>query len=688
MKKYIFIFFIFTGVMTSSLFAQSERTKKADMAFEQGEYFKALQLYQKVYEKGKIDKQTKAYVTFQIAECYRYIGNFRKAEMKYKSAIAKKYQNPLVFLYYGQMLRANGKYDLAIEQFKKYLELVPDDKEAQIALKSSELSKEWMLHPTRYQIENIRKINSKESEFAPAIADNEGRTIYFTTTAKIDQFTKINKITGKYFTSIMETWLTRKGEWTQPKPLNDTINSPFDDGVCTLTDNFNVMYFTRCNIVRGQKMGCNIYKATRKPDGDWEKAEYVPILPDSISIGHPSITEDGLTLYFSAEITNKGYGGKDIWKVVRKSKDSEKWSEPINLGPEINTEGNEVFPFIRDNGVLYFASDYHPGLGGLDIFRARYDKTYKKWIVENMKFPINSPADDFAIVFKKGKEEGFFTSNRKKTEIYNGDELVETIRSRGSDDIYSFVLPPLEFKLAGKVFDNQTGEPLPDVKVKIYGSDGTEVAIKTNKKGEYSYTLKPGVEYIYVISKKGFLVNKGKVSTVNIEYNKTFTDSVYMAEIDKPVEIPNIYYDFGKWSLKEESKKELDKLADLLKSNPNIVIEISSHTDMVGDEVSNQILSQKRAQSVVDYLISKGINPDRLIAKGYGESKPKTITEKIAKKYPQFKVGTVLNEEFINSLKDDKLKEVANQLNRRTEFRVLKTDYIPDFDVDLKQFAK
>ncbi len=668
-------------------FSQSERTKKADRTFERGEYYKALQQYQRIYDKGKLDKETKAYVTFQIAECYRHMGNFKKAEMKYKAAISKKYQNPLVYLYYGQMLRANAKYDLAIEQFKKYLELVPDDKEAKIALEASKLSKEWMLHPTRYEIKNLRKINTKESEFAPAIADREERTLYFTTTAKINIYTQINKVTGKYYTSIMETWLTKKGEWTEPKPLNDTVNSPFDDGVCTFADNFNTMYFTRCNVVAGVKLGCSIYKATRQPEGDWEKTEYVPILADSISIGHPSITSDGLTLYFSADIPGKGYGGKDIWKVERKSKDGP-WGEPVNLGPEINTEGNEVFPFIRDNGILYFASDFHPGLGGLDIFRARYDKTYKKWIVENMKFPINSPADDFGITFKKGKEEGFFTSNRKKTEIYHGDELVETIRSRGGDDIYSFVLPPLEFKLIGRVFDNETGEPLKDVKIKIYGSDGTEVALKTGNNGIYKYKLKPRVDYIYVISKKGYLVNKGKVSTVNIEYNKTFTDSVYMAEINKPVEIPNIYYDFGKWTLKEESKKELDKLVDLLKANPNIVIELSSHTDMVGDEISNQILSQKRAQSVVDYLISKGIDPKRLIAKGYGESQPKTITEKLAKKYPQFKVGTVLSEEYINSLQDEKLKELANQLNRRTEFKVVETDYIPDFDIDFKQFGK
>ena len=255
---------------------------------------------------------------------------------------------------------------------------------------------------------------------------------------------------------------------------------------------------------------------------------------------------------------------------------------------------------------------------------------------------------------------------------------MQSIRGKGKDDIYYFNLPPLTFSLKGTVLDNATGEPMKDVKIKIYGSDGTEVFLKTTENGNYKYKLKSETDYIYVISKKGFLVDKRKISTKELEYSKVFTDSVLMAEITKPVEIPNIYYDFGKWTLKDESKKELNKLVALLNSNPNITIELSSHTDMVGDDVSNQILSQKRAQSVVDYLISKGISKDRLTAKGYGELQPKVITVRMAKICP-FKEGTVLDANFINGLKDDDLKDKANQLNRRTEFKVLEIDYIPDF---------
>lgn len=660
-----------------SLMAQNKQIEKADETFESGEYYKALEQYLKAYEKKDLKKETKAYVTYQIAECYRHINNFKKAAAKYKSAISRGYENPLALLYYGQMLKINQKYKLAIDAFEAYLKLVPKDKEARNALKSTKLCDKWFAHPTRHELSIVKEINTKVNEFAPAFANKDYTKLYITSTAKIDQFTKFNNVSGQYFSSILETDFTKLEKWSKPQPVSDTINSPFDDGTCTFTNNFNTMYFTRCNVVAGVKLGCSIYKAFRKPGEDWSKVEHVPIVADSVSIGHPSISEDGLTMYFTAEIPHRGQGGKDIWKVERKST-TDDWGQPENLGNEINTPGNEVYPYIRSNGDLYFSSDYHPGLGGLDIFKAHYNKASHKWEISNMRFPINSSQDDFAIIFKGNKEEGYFSSNRKLTEIYHDGSLVQTIRGKGKDDIYYFNLPPLTFSLKGTVIDNATGEPMKDVKIKIYGSDGTEVFINTSENGTYKYDLKSETDYIYVISKKGFLVNKRKISTKGLEYSKVFTDSILMAEIAKPVEIPNIYYDFGKWNLKEESKKELDKLVTLLKTNPNITIELSSHTDMVGDEISNKILSQKRAQSVVDYLISKGISKDRLTAKGYGESQPKVVTGRMAKTCP-FKEGTVLDVNFIQSLKDDDLKEKANQLNRRTEFRVLQIDYIPNF---------
>ncbi len=663
--------------VTINLFSQDKITEKADVTFESGEYFKALEQYMKIYDKKNLQKETKAYVTYQIAECYRFINDFKKAQSKYKAAISKGYENPLAFLHYGQMLKINQEYDLAVEAFEEYLKLVPKDEEAQNALASTKLCAKWFAHPTRHELVFIKEINTNEGEFAPAFANGDYTKLYFTSTDKIDQFTKLNNVSGQYFTSILETDYTKLEEWSKPKPISDTVNSPVDDGTCTLTDNFNTMYFTRCNVVAGVKLGCSIYKATRKSGEEWNQVEHVPLVADSISIGHPSLSEDGLTLYFTADIPHWGQGGKDIWKSERKST-SDKWGKPENLGAEINTPGNEVYPYIRSNGDLFFSSDYHPGLGGLDIFKAHYDQAGHKWEITNMRFPINSSQDDFGIIFKGDKEEGFFSSNRKLTEIYHDGNLFQTIKGKGKDDIYYFILQPLTFSLKGKVMDNASGEPMKDVKVKIYGSDGTEVFFKTSDDGSYTYKLKPETDYIYVISKEGFLVDKRKISTKELEYSKVFTDSVLLAEITKPVEIPNIYWDFGKWTLKEESKKELDNLVDLLNANPNITIELSSHTDMVGDEVSNQILSQKRAQSVVDFLISKGVDKERLTAKGYGESQPKLITKRMAKE-SSFKEGIILDSNFINALEDDNLKEEANQLNRRTEFKVLEIDYIPDF---------
>lgn len=663
--------------ITTNVFSQNKKVEKADETFGTGEYYKAMEQYSKIYDKKDLDKETKAYITYQIAECYRFVNDFKKAEHKYKSALSRGYENPLALLHYGQMLKINEKYDEAVEAFEQYLKLVPKDEEAKNALESTKLCSKWFAHPTRHELELVKDIDTKEGEFAAAFANKDFTKLYFTSTAKIDQFTKFNNVSGQYFTSILETDFNKLEKWTEPQPISDTVNSPFDDGTCTFTNNFNTMYFTRCNIVAGVKLGCSIYKATRSPGEYWDKVEHVPLVADSISIGHPSISKDGLTLYFTAEIPHWGQGGKDIWKAERKST-SDNFGKPENLGPEINTPGNEVYPYIRSNGDLYFSSDYHPGLGGLDIFKAHYDQAGHKWDIENMRFPINSSQDDFSIIFKDDKEEGFFSSNRKNTELVYDGTLVNTIRGKGEDDIYYFNLPPLSFSLKGVVLDNALGEPLKDVKIKIYGSDGTEVFLKTTENGIYKHTLREETDYIYVISKNGYLVNKRKISTIEREYSKVFTDSILLAEITKPVEIPNIYYDFGKWNLKDESKKELDNLIELLNANPNITIELSSHTDMVGDDVSNQILSQKRAQSVVDYLISKGISKDRLTAKGYGESKPKEITRRMAKTCP-FKEGALLEDTFINALEDEDQKDKANQLNRRTEFKVLEIDYIPDF---------
>jgi len=661
MLKYLLVILIIINTLYS--FSQEEfyskLTKKADLAFTANEFFKALNFYKDILKESQ-NKEEKNYISFQIAECYRNMNQTQKAEAAYLKVVTKNYENPKAYYFYADMLRRNEKYADAANQFDVYLKKVPNDKIALDAKESCSLSAKWIENPTRYVIENKKEYNTKESDFAPAFANSDYTNIYFTSTRPSVHGDKINPVTGQIFSDIFESTLDKKGEWSKPEPLNDTINSPNDDGTPALTDNYNSMYFTRCKIVRGIKLGCQIYKANRNAGDDWLNYEIVQIAGDSITVGHPTISKDGLIMYFVTNMAG-GFGGNDIYMMTRKSK-SKPFTNPVNMGMEINTPGDEMYPYIRDNGILYFCSNGHPGMGGLDIFKATKNDD-NEWIVENMRYPINSSEDDFAIIFKGNSEEGLFCSSRKG--------------GRGKDDIYSFVLPPMEFILQGVIKDENTDKPIADAKIRVVGSDGTDLDITTQSDGSFRYKLNQHTDYIYLAKKQGYLNGKGKISTAELADSKVFKEEIRLASITNPVEVENVLYDFGKWDLRPEAKRELNGLVDILKANPNITIELGSHTDMVGDSISNIALSQKRAQSVVDYLVEKGIAKDRLVARGYGKNVPKTINGKIATS-GVFKEGDVLTQDFINSLATPELKEQANQINRRTEFKVLTTNYIPD----------
>ena len=648
-----------------NLYAQddfySKLTKKADIAFTTNEFYKALNLYKDMYKESQ-NKDEKNYISFRIAECYRNMLQTQKAEAAYLKVITKKYDNPIIYYHYADMLRKNEKFAEAAVQFDEYLKLVPDDEKAKQAKISCAMAAKWIESPTRYVIENRKELNSRESDFAPAYANEDYTNIYFTSTRPGIHGEKINPVTGQIFSDIFETEFNKKGEWSKPVPLNDTINSPNDDGTPALSNNYRDLYFTRCKIVRGIKLGCQIYRSSRQAGEDWYEYEQIQIAGDSITVGHPSISKDGLSLYFVSNMAG-GFGENDIYVMTRKSK-SAKFSKPVNLGFEVNTAGDEMYPFIRENGILYFCSNGHPGMGGLDIFKATKNEE-DEWVVENMRYPINSSEDDFDIVYKGNNEEGLFSSSRKG--------------GRGKDDIYSFVLPPMEFVLQGIIKDDNTDNPIPGARIRIVGSDGTDLDITTKEDGTFRYKLNQHTDYIYLAKKDGYLNGKGRITTAELADSKTFTDIIRLSSISNPVEVENILYDFGKWDLRPESKKELNKLVDILRANPNITIELGSHTDMVGDSLSNITLSQKRAQSVIDFLIEKEIPKDRLSAKGYGKQVPKIINARQAKDGP-FKEGDKLTADYINALATPELKELANQMNRRTEFKVLSTNYIPDID--------
>ncbi len=657
--KRLFLFIILLLVITlPEANAQKRKSEKAYASFNAGEYFDAIDLFKDAYSKtNKSDKASRTELVFMIAECYRLTNDPKDAEIWYKQAVKSSNSRPEAEYYLAESLKKNGKYPQAIEEFKKYKQVSPGDSKADQEIRSCELSMEWMRNPDAYKVEELKELNSKESDFSPAYARDDYGMIYFTSSRDDAAGNKTHGATGQNFTDIFESRVDKKSKWSTPVPVT-VINTVNEEGTPSFSSDFKELYFTRCEAGKREKKGC-VIMFTRKTGDAWAEPKNIGLLPDSVVAAHPAISHDGLTLYFVSDIPG-GFGKKDIWKSTR-SREGEQWSKPVNLGPDINTQGDELFPYVRQDGTLYFSSDGLIGMGGLDIFSAKQQPD-GSWVVKNMKPPINSFADDFGITFEGMEEKGIFSSTRK---------------GRGNDDLYSFELPPLKFNVTGLVKDEKAGTPIQGSLVQLIASDGSNLQAETGASGDFKFALKADVDYIFLASKKGYLNGKEKETTKGQEKSREFMVTILLTAVDKPVDLPNILYDFDKWDLRPESMVSLDKLVETLIDNPNITIEIMSHTDTRNTEEYNQVLSQKRAQSVVDYLVSKGIEIDRLTAKGYGKSSTKVVDAVIAAQYPILKVGTQLTEQFVNSLPNDEQREIAHQINRRTEFKVLRTDYEP-----------
>ncbi|MFO7922479.1 MAG: OmpA family protein [Bacteroidales bacterium] len=634
-------------------YGQSRRLEKAEKAYAAGEYYEAIDLYKDAYS-AVSDRDLRTEIVFLIARCYRKVSDTRQTEGWFRRAVNRNYDNPEVYWYYGEALKMNEKYEEAIEQFKIYQDLVPSDPRGETGVKSSELAMQWIDNPTPYEIQEMNFFNSRESDYSPAFANEDYTLVYFTSARK-GAANNRHGVTGEYFANIYESRQDRQGRWSDPSSL-DGINSEFDEGAPSLNSDYTVMYFTSCKAARRRDNGCQIYQTTRSGN-NWGRPEVIDLAPDTLVVAHPAISPDGLTLYFVSDMPG-GTGDKDIWKVTRSSKD-ESWGAPVNMGQEINTTGNEVFPYVHHDGTLYFSSDGHPGMGGLDIFRAA-ETEEGGWYVHNMGYPVNSSADDFGIVFEKEVERGYLSSNRNRRNI---------------DNIYSFYLPPLFFNVDGTVRDIDTDNVLPGSTVKMVGSDGNILEVSTGDEGQFRFMLRPNVDYIFLASKEGYLTDKTGITTRGLERSKDFSITIDIQSFAKPIELPNIFYDFARWDLRPESLIALDRLVETLNDNPHVTIELASHTDSRGGAAFNTELSQKRAQSVVDYLIENGISADRLVAAGYGKSRPRVIDEHMAEVYPFLPDGTRLTEEFIETLPTEEQRETAHQINRRTEFEVLTTDY-------------
>jgi peptidoglycan-associated lipoprotein len=594
-------------------------------------------------------------MVFMIAECYRLINDPRNAETWYKLAVKSAYPKPEAQYWLAESLKKNGKYQLAVDELKKYKLVAPADAKADQEIRACELALEWQRNPEAYKVEELKDLNSKEADFSPSFGRDDFGVIYFTSSRDDAAGNKTHGATGQGYTDIFESRIDKKSKWSTPVPVA-IINSEFEDGTPFFVSDYKELYFTRCEAGKREKKGCVIMFS--KKTGDlWSEPTNIGILPDSLVSAHPSLSPDGLSLYFVSDIAG-GSGGKDIWISTRNAGENN-WSKPRNAGPDINTSGNELFPFVRNDGTLYFSSDGLIGMGGLDIFKA-IPQADGSWNVQNMKPPINSSSDDFGIAFENGNEKGIFSSTRK---------------GKGNDELYSFEFPPLKFNITGLVKDEKTGAAISASTVYLIASDGNNLQTETGAGGDFKFILKPDADYIFLAKKDGFLNGKERETTKGQERSRDFMATILLTPIDRPIELPNIFYDFGKWDLRPESMVSLDKLIETLTDNPNVTIELMSHTDSRDTEEYNYDLSQKRAQSVVQYLIDKGIEPERLSAKGYGESSPKIVDAAVVAQASFLRNGITLTEQFINSLTSDEQKEIAHQINRRTEFRVLKTDY-------------
>ncbi|GHT32397.1 cell envelope biogenesis protein OmpA [Bacteroidia bacterium] len=629
--------------------------RKADRQYETGEYYAAANQYRKAYRSiSAKDKDLRASTAFKMGNCYRLTGNSQRAEYAYQNAVRYNHKEDIAILYYAETLRKNAKYADAQKQYEAYSKKHPDDIWAQNGILSCQKIKEWQKEKTRFEIKKADVLNSRKfSEFSPAFSNQEGDVLYFNSSREnVAIGGKASKITGLRNNDFFVAKQNSAGKWETPTAIEGDLNTFYDEGTPSFTADGKTMYFTRC---KTDGRNAQIYKSARA-GAQWSAGDSVIVLKDStLMAAHPAISPDGQTLYFVSDMTG-GFGGKDIWKVVLLEGD--KWGALENLGADINTAGDEMFPYVRTNGDLYFSSNGHPGFGGLDIFRAV--PKGEGWEVSNMLTPINSAEDEFGITFAGKEEHGFFTSNRKEPKYL--------------DKLWSFQQKKIEYFLYGWIKDTKN-EALEDAALRIVGDDGTNKKIAPqHKDGAYRFELKEGVNYVMMASARGFLNSKETVSTEGLTDGKDFQINFKLASISKPVQMDNIFYEFGKWTLTPDSEAGIKSLAKLLTDNPNITMEISAHTDRVGSNEANMELSNKRAQEVVNYLIRAGIESERLTPVGYGEEQPVVVSKDLAQQYKFLKEGDVLDEEYVLN-KSPEEQESINQINRRTEFKVLKTTY-------------
>ena len=630
--------------------------KKGEKFLALGEYFDAAAQYKKAYSNTKPkDKALRGKYAAKMALCYNRINFNQKAVAAYRNAIRYHADSIDMHLAFAKALLKDGNYKEAEQEFRMLLDSMPGNVLARNGLQSALTARKLKEEGSQYIVKKMDLFNSRRADYSPMFCGDQYEQLFFTSTRNEAEGDELSGITGTKNGDIFYSQKDEKGKWGKPQQITSGLNTEFDEGACCFSPDQRVMYLTQCVSDPSYPRYATIVTSNRS-DAAWSKVSKLEVTRDTLSsYAHPAVSPDGEWLYFASDMPG-GKGGFDIWRVRLTAAGL---GGVENLGEPINTPGDEMFPTFRPNGDLYFSSNGHPGLGGLDIFIARYDKNSRKVVLEHPGYPLNSQADDFGMTFEGAHNKGFFSSNR-------GD-------GRGWDHIYSFEKPEIIQTVTGWVYEME-GYELPSAQVYIVGNDGTNKTLSVKGDGSFTEVVTPGVDYVLLATCKGFLNHKEEISIKPSAESQDHVLQFPLASIRVPVLIDNIFYDFDKYTLRAESTAALDELVKLLEENPNVTIELSSHCDYKGSEAYNKTLSQRRAETVVKYLISKGIKADRLTPVGYGKMKPKTIRKKLTEKYTWLKEGDVLTEDYIKKLDKEK-QEICNQLNRRTEFIVLRTTY-------------
>ena len=649
--------------------------KKGDKFYALGEYFDAATQYRKAYTQTPAKERTlRGQRALKMAECYRRINYTQKAIAAYNNAIRYKQTDSLTHLRLAQQLMKNGNYKEAAKQFQTALDSLPDATSpltsfishlAKTGLRSAQKAPTWKKEGSDYTVKRENLFNSRRADYSPMLNGDDNNQLFFTSTRNQAKGDEYSGITGTKNADIFVSTKDDKGKWQRPEVIDTELNTDYDEGACSFSPDGRTMYLTQCKTDPSYPRYATIVTSNRS-DAAWSKAQDLTITRDTLSaFAHPAVSPDGQWLYFTSDMPG-GLGGYDIWRVRLTTSGV---GAVENLGAPVNTPGDEMFPTFRPNGDFYFSSNGHEGMGGLDIYIARVKDNISSedtlanrtsgYTIVHPGYPLNSQGDDFGMTFEGLKNQGFFSSNR-------GD-------GKGWDHIYSFYNPEIIQTVKGWVYEKD-GYELPAAQVYMIGNDGTNLKLSVKGDGSFTQEIKAGVDYVFLGTCKGFLNHQEQLRVEPVKKSEEYVLQFPLANIMAPVLIDNIFYDFDKATLRPESKEALDQLVKLLEENPNVTIELSAHTDYRGSAEYNKRLSQRRAESVIRYLIDHGIAADRLTPVGYGKETPKTIRRKVTEKYPFLKENDVLTEEYIKTLGEEE-QELCNQLNRRTEFRVLRTTY-------------